>query len=47
MVNAFRYGLLGTSEIDLAWSYAVMFGFVIVFGAFCLVLLKRGVGLRS
>jgi ABC-2 type transport system permease protein len=47
MVNAFRYGLLGTSEIDLGWSYAVMVGFVIVFGAFCLILLKRGVGLRS
>ena len=47
MVNAFRYGLLGTSEIDLVWSYAVMCGFVIVFGAFCLILLKRGVGLRS
>ena len=47
MVNAFRYGLLGTSEIDLTWSYAVMLGFVVVFGAFCLILLKRGVGLRS
>ncbi|HEX4481920.1 MAG TPA: ABC transporter permease [Rudaea sp.] len=47
MVNAFRYGLLGTSEIGLGWSYAVMVAFVIVFGAFCLFLLKRGVGLRS
>lgn len=47
MVNAFRYGLLGTSEITLGWSYAVMLGFVIVFGAFCLILLERGVGLRS
>jgi ABC-2 type transport system permease protein len=47
MVNAFRYGLLGTSEIALGWSYAVMVAFVIVFGAFCLLLLQRGVGLRS
>ena len=47
MVNAFRYGLLGTSEITLGWSYAVMVAFVIVFGAFCLILLQRGVGLRS
>jgi ABC-2 type transport system permease protein len=47
MVNAFRYGLLGTSEITLGWSYAVMVGFVVVFGAFCLILLERGVGLRS
>jgi ABC-2 type transport system permease protein len=47
MVNAFRYGLLGTSEITLGWSYAVMVGFVVVFGAFCLWLLERGIGLRS
>ena len=47
MVNAFRYGLLGVSDIDLVWAYAVMFGFIVVFGAICLSLLHRGVGLRS
>ena len=47
MVNAFRYGLLGTSEIGLGWSYAVMAMFVVVFGAYCLNLIKRGVGLRT
>jgi len=47
MVNAFRYGLLGVSDVGLAWSYAVMLGFAAVLGAFALSLLKRGVGLRS
>jgi ABC-2 type transport system permease protein len=47
MVNAFRYGLLGISDIDLAWAYVVMFGFVIGLGGLCLNLLHRGVGLRS
>ncbi len=47
MVNAFRYGLLGVSDIDLTWAYVIMFGFVIVLGAICLSLLHRGVGLRS
>ena len=47
MVNAFRYGLLGVSDIDLARAYLIMFGFVIVLGALCLNLLHRGVGLRS
>ncbi len=47
MVNAFRYGLLGVSDIDLVWAYLIMFGFVIVLGALCLNLLHRGVGLRS
>ena len=47
MVNAFRYGLLGSSDIPLAIAYALMIGFVIVLGALSLWLLKRGVGLRS
>ena len=47
MVNAFRYGLLGVSDIDLRWAYIVMALFVIGLGALCLNLLHRGVGLRS
>ena len=47
MVNAFRYGLLGSSDISLVIAYALMVGFVIVLGALSLWLLKRGVGLRS
>jgi ABC-2 type transport system permease protein len=47
MVGAFRYGLLGVSDIDLTWAYAVMIGFVVALGALCLTLLQRGVGLRS
>ena len=47
MVSAFRYGLLGISDINLLWAYAVMLVFVLVLGAFCLTLMNRGVGLRS
>jgi ABC-2 type transport system permease protein len=47
MVSAFRYGLLGISDIDLVWAYAVMLVFVLALGAFCLTLMNRGVGLRS
>lgn len=47
MVNAFRFGLLGVSDINLAWAYAVMAGFVLALGAICLNLLYRGVGLRT
>jgi ABC-2 type transport system permease protein len=47
MVNAFRYGLLGVSDVDLTWAYLIMFGFVLGLGALCLNLLHRGVGLRS
>ncbi len=47
MVNAFRYGLLGVSDVDIGASFAVMVVFVLVLGAFSLNLLRRGVGLRS
>jgi ABC-2 type transport system permease protein len=47
MVNAFRYGLLGVSDVPLWVAYALMLGFVVVLSAIGLFLLKRGVGLRS
>lgn len=47
MVNAFRYGLLGVSDVPLATAYAVMLAFVAGLGWLGLRLLQRGVGLRS
>ena len=47
MVNAFRYGLLGSSDVPLWVSYALMLGFVALLSAVSLWLLRRGVGLRS
>ena len=47
MVNAFRYGLLGISDVPLWVAYALMLGFVVALAALGLWLLKRGVGLRS
>jgi len=49
MVNAFRYGLLGETAIDMPlWTaYAVMLAFVVVLTWLALHLLTKGVGLRS
>ena len=47
MVNAFRYGLLGTSDVPLWIAYALMIAFVVGLAALGLWLLKKGVGLRS
>jgi ABC-2 type transport system permease protein len=47
MVNAFRYGLLGSSDVPVWVAYALMLGFVAVLSALALWLLRRGVGLRS
>ena len=47
MVNAFRYGLLGSSDVPLWVAYALMLGLVVALTMLGLWLLKRGVGLRS
>src|SRR5690606_27913995 len=47
MVNAFRYGLLGSTDVPLWVAYALMLGFVAALSAVSLLLLRRGVGLRS
>ena len=47
MVNAFRYGVLGVSDVSIGIAFAVMLVFVAGLAAIALYLLKRGVGLRS
>jgi ABC-2 type transport system permease protein len=47
MVNAFRFGVLGISDVPVSMAFAVMLVFVIGLSALALNLLKRGVGLRS
>jgi len=47
MVNAFRYGILGVSDVDLALAYGVMLGAALLLGVLAMYLLKRGVGLRA
>ena len=47
MVNAFRWGLLGISDIDLGLAYVVMLGFAIGLTVIAITLLRRGTGLRS
>ena len=47
MVNAFRYGFLGISDINLSTSYAISIGFIIVLYLFSLFLLRKGHGIRT
>jgi ABC-2 type transport system permease protein len=47
MVNGFRYGILGVSDVSLAQSFGViLIAGAILFG-WCLWLLHRGVGMRT
>lgn len=47
MVNAFRYGLLGSSDMNLGLAFGVMLTLCLVLAVTGLELLRRGVGLRS
>lgn len=47
MVNAFRYGILGASDIGIGTAYAIIAVFIVALYAFSLFLMNRGVGLRS
>ena len=46
MVNAFRYGILGASDIPLATAYLIVGVFIVAGTALSMALLNRGVGLR-
>jgi ABC-2 type transport system permease protein len=47
MINAFRFGMLGVSDISLGTAYLVILGFITALYSYSLWLLKRGVGLRG
>lgn len=47
MVNAFRYGFLGASDIPIRTAYVIIVLFILVLVCFSLYLLHRGVGLRT
>ncbi|KZN47522.1 membrane protein [Pseudoalteromonas luteoviolacea CPMOR-2] len=46
MVNAFRYGFLGVSDVNIYVAFGVLIGFISVLFTIALTLIKRGVGLR-
>ena len=46
MVNTFRYGFLGVSDISLGVSYLIISGFVLALFVYALYLLNAGYGIR-
>ncbi len=47
MVNGFRYGFLGISDVPVGLAYLIMLGFAGALFAIAVVLLNRGVGIRD
>jgi ABC-2 type transport system permease protein len=47
MVNAFRYGVLGASDVSIWNAYLIIFAAIALLYGFSLFLLNRGTGLRD
>jgi ABC-2 type transport system permease protein len=47
MVSAFRYGFLGSTDVDLALAYGIMIGSAAFMFALAVVLLNKGAGIRE
>ena len=47
MINAFRFGLLGSSDISMLVAFSIIVGFIIVLSWYSLHLLAKGTGIKS
>lgn len=47
MVNAFRHGLLGVSDVDVGFSLGMILLFIVLAWGYCLYLLESGTRLRQ
>lgn len=47
MVNAFRWGFFGISDINILTCFAVLFGFIILFLGVVLWLFRQGIGVKN
>ncbi len=47
MINSFRYGVVGNSDIDIQTTLIMLLGLVVVLLSFSLWLLHKGTGIRS
>ncbi len=47
MVNAFRYGLIGVTDIDIQTTFVITGGFIVILTLFSLYLLHKGIGIKS
>jgi ABC-2 type transport system permease protein len=47
MINGFRYGLHGVSDIPLSLAFGIILAFIVAMTAYSLSLLRRGVGIKT
>jgi ABC-2 type transport system permease protein len=47
MVNGFRYGFLGTSDVDVRLAFGIMLGLAVTLYAVAVWLMHKGIGIRE
>ena len=47
VVNTFREGMLGVSDVSISFSLGMIFAFIGLFTGLCLYLLNKGIGIRQ
>ncbi|MEQ8313792.1 MAG: ABC transporter permease [Gammaproteobacteria bacterium] len=47
MVNTFRYGFLGSSDVDIYWAFLILAVFIVSLYIGCIWLLRHGTGIRN
>lgn len=47
MINAFRYGLIGVTDVDILLAFQITGGFIVALTLFSLFLLHKGIGIKN
>lgn len=47
MVNVFRYGVLGVSDVNIFYSFSIIIALIIILLFIALYLLRKGIGIRT
>ena len=47
MVNTFRYGILGSSDVDVYWAFLILGVFIVGLYSSCIWLIRYGKGIRT
>jgi len=47
MINAFRYGLIGVTDVDIQLAFIMTAGFILILTLVSLFLLYKGIGIKN
>jgi ABC-2 type transport system permease protein len=47
MINAFRFGLIGVTDVDIVLAFQMTAGFILFLSGLSLFLLHKGIGIKN